>query len=100
MRDEFKTSAENKLAESLGDVETRLQTVLRNNDLLRYEVYANSGKNIRFRVAGGGTQETEENRKPAESRSKKDYGWKFKGEFWQDEIGNFKSDLVNLCPKK
>jgi len=100
MRDEFKKSAEVKLAESLGEVDTRLETVLRNNDLLRYEVYANSGKNIRFRVAGGGTQETEEDRKPAEARSKKDYGWKFKGEFWQDEIGNFKSDLVNLCPKK
>ena len=100
LRDGFKKSAEAKLAESLGDVDTRLGTVLTNNDLLRYEVFANSGKNIRYRVAGGGTQETEENRNPAQARSKKDYGWKFKGEFWQDEIGNFKSDLVNLCPKK
>jgi hypothetical protein len=100
MRDEFKNNAEAKLSDSLAEVDTRLETVLRNNDLLRYEVFANSGKNIRFRVAGGGTQETEDKRAPAEARSKKDYGWKFKGEFWQDEIGNFKSDLVNLCPKK
>jgi len=100
MRDEFKKNAETKLTESLAEVDARLENVLRNNDLLRYEVFANSGKNIRFRVAGGGTQETQDKRKPAETRSKKDYGWKFKGEFWQDEIGNFKSDLVNLCPKK
>ena len=100
LRDDFLTQAEERLVDSLGNVDTRLETVLRNNDLLRYEVFANSGKNIRFRVAGGGTQETEEDRIPAAKRSKKDYGWKFKGEFWQDEVGNFKSDLVNLCPKR
>jgi hypothetical protein len=49
-------------------------------------------------VAGGQVEEAD--RKPAEARSKKDYGWRFKGEFWEDEIGNFKSDLQNLCPKR
>ncbi len=100
MRDDYLVQAENTLQESMGNVDTRLETVLRNNDLLRYEIFANSGKNIRYRAAGGQVNESEDSRKPAEVRSKKDYGWKFKGEFWQDEIGNFKSDLKNLCPKR
>lgn len=98
LRDDYLVEAETTLKESMGNVDSRLENVLRNNDLLRYEVFANSGKNIRFRVAGGKVKEA--GRKPAVARSKKDYGWEFKGEFWQDEIGNFKSDLRNLCPKK
>ncbi|MGH1467666.1 MAG: hypothetical protein ACRBBP_02150, partial [Bdellovibrionales bacterium] len=100
MRDDYLVEAENTLQESMGNVDARLETVLRNNDLLRYEIFANSGKNIRYRVAGGKVNEAPDSRRPAETRSKKDYGWKFKGEFWQDEIGNFKSDLKNLCPKR
>lgn len=100
MRDDYLVQAEGTLQESMGQVDTRLETVLRNNDLLRYEIFANSGKNIRYRVAGGKIGVADEARKPAAVKSKKDYGWKFKGEFWQDEIGNFKSDLVNLCPRR
>lgn len=100
MRDDYLAQAEDALRDSMGSVDTRLQTVLRNNDLLRYEIFANSGKNIRYRVAGGKIGSDDgASRKPA-ARSKMDYGWKFKGEFWQDEIGNFKSDLKNLCPRK
>lgn len=102
MRDGFLVQAEGTLQKSLQNIEARLNTVLTNNDLLRYEVYANSGKNIRFRVAGGqvGKEENAQARKLAlESEDKKDYGWKFQGEFWQDEIGSFRSTLKNMCPK-
>ncbi len=101
MRDDYLIQAEKALEESLGNIDTRLETVLRNNDLLRYEIFANSGKNIRYRVAGGNINESAgSSRKPAKVRSKKSYGWEFKGEFWQDEVGNFKSSLTNLCPRK
>ncbi len=100
MRDDYLIQAEKTLKESLGNIETRLETVLRNNDLLRYEIFANSGRNIRYRIAGGQIKQEAGSRKPAKARSKKDYGWEFKGEFWQDEVGRFKSSLTNLCPKK
>ncbi len=96
IRDDFLKKAEEKLRASMQNIEIRLQSVLRNNDLLRYEIYANSGKNIRFQVAGG--EVGNEKRGPA-SGEKNEYNWTFKGEFWQDEIGNFRSDLKNLCPK-
>lgn len=97
LRDEFLVEAEKRLQQSLQNIEVRLTTVLRNNDLLRYEVYANSGKNIRFQVAGGKVQKG--SREPAKDKKSNDYNWEFKGEFWQDEIGNFRSDLKSLCPR-
>lgn len=99
LRDEYLQLAENRLRESISNVDARLDIVLKNNDLLRYEVYANSGQNIRYRTAGGATRANEADRLPASVVADKDYGWKFKGEFWEDEIGNFRSSLKNLCPK-
>jgi hypothetical protein len=103
LRDDYLAQAEADLRESMGNVDARLDVVLRNNDLLRYEVYANSGQNIRYRTAGGEVQETtdaEAQRLPSSVVADKDYGWSFKGEFWEDEIGNFRSQLKNLCPKE
>jgi len=103
LRDEYLTLAENNLKESMSNIDVRLDLVLRNNDLLRYEVYANSGQNIRYRTAGGEVQETTQaqaDRLPTNVVADKDYGWSFKGEFWEDEIGNFRSKLKNLCPKE
>ena len=102
LRDGYLTVAENKLRTSMSDIDARLNVVLRNNDLLRYEVFANSGQNIRYRTSGGKVQDqTKEdlNRIPTTVEKDKDYGWNFKGEFWEDEIGNFRSQLQNLCPK-
>lgn len=99
LRDKYLQLAEKNLRDSISNVDARLDMVLKNNDLLRYEVYANSGKNIRYRTAGGATRAKEKYRMPSAVVADKDYGWKFKGEFWEDEIGNFRSGLKNLCPK-
>ena len=103
LRNDYLTQAENNLKESMSNVDSRIDVVLRNNDLLRYEVYANSGKNIRYRASGGKVQEetdAEAQRLPSSVVADKDYGWSFKGEFWEDEIGSFRSQLKNLCPKE
>lgn len=102
IRDAYIGQAEDALKLALSGVDNKMAKVLKNNELLRYEVYANSGKNIRYRSAGGQvvgrTQASIQNAK--KSGKGKDYGWEFKGEFWADEIGKFVSNVENLCPKK
>ncbi|MGE3973506.1 MAG: hypothetical protein AB7F59_03160 [Bdellovibrionales bacterium] len=74
-----------------------LNQYFQNNEFLRYEVFAGSGENIRFHMAGG---EAGEKRIPANVRpAQKDLNWDFEGEFWEDEIGHYKSSLKNNCPK-
>lgn len=102
IRDAYISQAEQTLRQALGTVDTKMAKVLKNNELLRYEVYANSGKNIRYRSAGGQVQGRTQASIQAQKKSGKgkDFGWEFKGEFWADEIGKFVSNVENLCPKK
>lgn len=72
-----------------------LARMLENNELLRYEVFAGSGENIRFQVAGG----EKGNRIPADvTPQSKTLQWDFDGEYWEDEIGHYRSSLKNNCP--
>ncbi|MGE4132591.1 MAG: tetratricopeptide repeat protein [Bdellovibrionales bacterium] len=72
--------------------------VLDNNELLRYEVFAGSGENIRYQVAGG--EVGAQHRIPASVRPQKSLNWSFDGEFWEDEIGSYRSSLQNNCPRR
>ena len=74
-----------------------MSRTLDNNEFLRYEIFAGSGENIRYQVAGG--QTTGDNRLPASVKPQKMMNWTFDGEFWADEIGNYRSSLKNNCPK-
>ncbi|MBX3021687.1 MAG: hypothetical protein KF799_08440 [Bdellovibrionales bacterium] len=70
--------------------------VLDNNEFLRYEVFSGSGENIRYQVSGGVVGK--ENRIPASIKPTKMMNWNFDGEFWEDEIGSYRSSLQNVCP--
>ncbi len=97
LTEEFKKQINKSLIKSLAKIDVEIDQVLSNNELLRYEIYANSGKNIRYRVAGGKVKD----RSAASLTEREDrYGFSFKGEHWQDEIGKFVSNIPNLCPKK
>jgi len=74
-----------------------MNRVLENNEFLRYEVFAGSGENIRYQVAGGEVNTA--NRVPAHIKPTKMMNWAFDGEFWEDEIGSYRSSLQNNCPK-
>ncbi len=78
-------------------IRTEMARVLENNEFLRYEVFAGSGENIRYQVAGGEVS-GENNRVPAHIRPTKMMNWSFDGEFWEDEIGSYRSSLHNACP--
>lgn len=81
-------------AKTMRDEMSRL---LENNEFLRYEVFAGSGENIRYQVAGGEVNTA--NRVPAHIKPTKMMNWSFDGEFWEDEIGSYRSSLQNNCPK-
>jgi tetratricopeptide (TPR) repeat protein len=83
------------LSNRLLRMKTELARVLENNEFLRYEVFAGSGENIRYQVAGG----EKGNRIPANMLPQsKSLQWNFDGEYWEDEIGHYRSSLKSNCP--
>lgn len=78
------------------NMQKEMSRVLENNEFLRYEVFSGSGENIRYQVAGG--QVGGDNRVPASIKPTKMMNWSFDGEFWEDEIGSYRSSLQNSCP--
>lgn len=92
---EIKKKLESTVANRITKIRTDLSRFMDNNELLRYEVFAASGENIRFQVAGG----EKSNRIPATVIPKsKSLQWDFDGEYWEDEIGHYRSSLKNNCP--
>ena len=91
----------NRILEArLKTMQKEMAKILENNELLRYEVFAGSGENIRYQVTGGATNAVEsKNRIPAHVKPEKILNWNFDGEYWEDEIGSYRSSLQNNCPK-
>ena len=92
---DIKVKVESVIANRLVKIRTDLARYMDNNELLRYEVFSASGENIRYQVAGG----EKSNRVPASVIPKsKSLQWDFDGEYWEDEIGHYRSSLKNNCP--
>ena len=79
----------------LKSIDKDIGKILDNNEFLRYEVFSGSGENIRFQVTGGDVKGS--GRVPASSKPQNVH-WDFDGEYWQDEIGNYRSSLKDNCP--
>lgn len=86
-----------ELMKNMDNIKSRLEQILENNEFLRYEIFAGSGENIRYQVAGGATADGR--RIPANVKPQKILNWEFDGEYWEDEIGSYRSTLKNNCPK-
>lgn len=84
------------LLKRANQMRSEMSRVLDNNEFLRYEVFAGSGENIRYQVAGGEVS-GQVNRIPASIKPTKMMNWSFDGEFWEDEIGSYRSSLQNNC---
>lgn len=90
----MKTSIEKTLSNRLMVMKADLSRYIDNNELLRYEVFAGAGENIRYQVAGG----EKATRIPSSVIPKsKSLQWEFDGEYWEDEIGHYRSSLKNNC---
>lgn len=80
------------------EITKELAQVVDQNEFLRYEIFAGSGEDIRYQAAGGAIDGTS-GRLPATYKPSKSLQWTFDGEIWEDEIGNYRSSLINNCPK-
>jgi tetratricopeptide (TPR) repeat protein len=90
----MKAGIEKTLSNRLMQMRADLARYIDNNELLRYEVFAGAGENIRFQVAGG----EKATRIPSSVIPKsKSLQWEFDGEYWEDEIGHYRSSLKNNC---
>jgi vacuolar-type H+-ATPase subunit I/STV1 len=98
-KEQLRTQAGKLVIAHFKSVESDLAKILDNNEFLRYEVFAGSGENIRYQVAGGNVGK-KGGRVPASARPEKSLHWDFDGEYWQDEIGNYRSSLKDNCPTK
>jgi tetratricopeptide (TPR) repeat protein len=85
---------ENVLSNRLLQMKTDLARYIDNNELLRYEVFSGAGENIRFQVSGGDTAKRVASSVIPKSKSLQ---WDFDGEYWEDEIGHYRSGLKNNC---
>jgi tetratricopeptide (TPR) repeat protein len=87
-----------KVKDQLRTMRKQIRQILEGNEFLRYEIFAGSGEDIRYQAAGGKTVAT--NRIPASVKPQKILNWEFDGEYWEDEIGNYRSTLRNNCPDR
>lgn len=97
-KNKIRAAADLALRERLVAVQKDVAKILDSNELLRYEIFAGSGENIRYQAAGGKV-DNKSNRVPASVKPEKMLNWNFDGEYWQDEIGNYRSSLKNNCPE-
>lgn len=95
---DLRTKAGRKIKDHLVHLEKDLKGLFANNEFLRYEVFAGSGQNIRFQAAGG---QAEQKRLPSSAIPQgEDFKWAFDGEFWEDEVGYYRSNLKSNCPER
>ncbi|RME14529.1 MAG: hypothetical protein D6797_08585, partial [Bdellovibrio sp.] len=94
---QLKEKAGRALVQHLKKLRYQIAKILENNEFLRFEIFAGSGENVRYLVAGGKTGG--QTRIPASVKPTKILNWKFDGEYWEDEIGSYRSSLKNNCPK-
>lgn len=96
-RNTIKMQASNTLRKRFKRMEKDLSRMLQNNELLKYEIFAGAGDNLRYRITGG---KVVGKRMPTTSELKKEaFNWEFDGEFWEDEVGHYRSSLKNVCPE-
>lgn len=95
---QLRVSAGRAVGQRLAEMQKEVKRYLENNELLRYEIFAGAGENIRYQVAGGETVEAR--RIPASVKPTKILNWEFDGEYWEDEIGNYRSQAQDNCPQK
>jgi hypothetical protein len=95
IRGRLKGAADVVLKKRVKRMVKELAAFVDNNELLRFEIFSGSGENIRFLSAAG---KREKNRVPSSVKPKsKDLQWNFDGEYWEDEIGFYKSRIENVC---
>jgi hypothetical protein len=96
-KSEIRSQASNILYSKLEAVSKDLKHWLEQSQLLEYEIFSGAGEQLRYHMADNGKGEVKKAKKGnTDNNAMK---WDFQGEIWEDEIGNFRSSLKNVCPQ-
>jgi len=100
IKQSMKSAAGKAMKTRLAKMEKKLEKLMENNEFLTYEIFSGSGENIRYISSGGNVKGTQSTRETASAQAPagKVFLWDFDGEFWADEVGNYKSSLKDNCP--
>lgn len=96
---QLKKEAAGALNQRFQRMTAQLDKIIDEHEILYYEVYSGAGEHLRYQNAGG-TQTNKEIRPEMKGEKGKTMVWNFKGEIWEDEIGNYRSSLKNICPEE
>ncbi len=102
-KDLIKLDASEVLFNRIKIVSQELKHWLTQSELLHYEIYSGAGEHLRFQMASENPDSVKKQLTADELKAKKaeaNMQWDFRGEIWEDEIGNFKSSLNNVCAEK
>lgn len=91
------SKADKILSQRLNLLKERLTKIIDNNELVKYEIFSGSGENLRYQVAGGAPKDPDRTTASIDDKSEKNMNWGFEGEYWEDEIGHYRSSLKNNC---
>lgn len=95
---DLKSQASTTLYTKLQSISKDLKHWLEQSQLLEYEIFSGAGEQLRYHMADneGNKEEQMKTKKTVSDNSMK---WDYQGEIWEDEIGNFRSSLKNVCPQ-
>jgi hypothetical protein len=95
---DIKSQASTTLYTKLQSISKDLKHWLEQSQLLEYEIFSGAGEQLRYHMADneGSKDEQKKTKKTVSDNSMK---WDYQGEIWEDEIGNFRSSLKNVCPQ-
>ena len=95
IKNRLKKETQKTLLESLKNIKLRVDQLITNNELLRFEIFDNSGRNIRYKASGGKFSGKIIGKRPNDT-----FGWGFVGEFWEDEVGKLRAQIKDQCPTR
>jgi hypothetical protein len=97
-RNNLKMQASYVLKKRFNKMEASLAQMIQNNELLKYEIFSGAGDNLRYRITGG--KVVGKSKATTTELKKEALNWEFDGEFWEDEVGHYRSSLKNVCPER
>lgn len=88
--------AEKVLETKVNNALTQLKEKIDQAELIRFEIFARSGNNIRYRLAGGKISK-KESETAFKAFGSEELKWDFKGEIWKDEYGSLDTSIKDMC---
>ena len=95
----FERKAHRILKQKVRSTLSHLKEKINQSELVRFEIFSRSGKNIRYRLEGGKISKKRRDNL-FKAFGSKELKWNYNGEIWKDEYGSLNTAVTDLCKKK